>query len=139
MRANRIFPIALWVIMLIISLSLVSVFVNTFLKGVPILNLVSLDWGGYSAFSDFTNPQPVVVSVSGSWTVPQVSVSQQDTFSAAWIGIGGQTDKTLIQTGTEQDSINGSIEYSAWYELLPNDAITITVMNVSPGDKITAS
>ena len=139
MRTNSIFPVALWVIMLIISLSLVSVFVNTFLKRVQILNLVSLDWGGYSAFSDFTNPQPVVVSVSGSWTVPQVSVSQQDTFSAAWIGIGGQTDKTLIQTGTEQDSISGSIEYSAWYELLPNDAITITAMNVSPGDKITAS
>jgi hypothetical protein len=80
-----------------------------------------------------------VVGVSGSWTVPGVHVSQGDTFSAAWIGIGGQFDETLIQTGTEQDSISGQDTYSAWYELVPNDSITITTINVSPGDKITAS
>jgi hypothetical protein len=125
--------------MLVIALFLLSVFTTTFLRRQPAQNLASLDWGGYVAFSDFTNPQPVVVNVSGSWNIPYVSVSTQDTFSAAWIGIGGQVDDTLIQTGTEQDSVGGSAEYSAWYELLPDDAITITNMNVSPGDKITAS
>jgi hypothetical protein len=28
--------------------------------------------------------------------------------------------------------------YSAWYELLPNDSVTITAINVSAGDEITA-
>jgi hypothetical protein len=138
-RTNRTFPIVLWVVMLIISLSLVAIFAGAFLKRAPIQNLVSLDWGGYVTFSDFANPQPVVVAVSGSWTVPTVTVSQQDTFSATWIGIGGQTDETLIQTGTEHDSIDGSVTYSAWYELLPNYSITISTINVSAGDKITAS
>lgn len=70
----------------------------------------------------------------------QVSVSQGNTFSATWIGIGGlQGDATLIQTGTEQDSIGGSETYSAWYELLPHDAVTISTVDVSAGDEITAS
>ncbi len=62
-----------------------------------------------------------------------------DTFSAAWIGIGGQFDTTLIQCGTEQDSVNGQTEYSAWYELLPSVSVNITKISVSPGDQIQAS
>lgn len=98
-----------------------------------------LNWGGYGVASDFNNPQPVVTGVSGSWVVPEVAVSQNDTFSAIWVGIGGLFGKTLIQTGTEQDCINGAVSYYAWYELLPSDSVTITTMNVSPGDKISAS
>jgi hypothetical protein len=63
-------------------------------------------------------------------------------FSAVWIGIGGlfeQSDRTLIQMGTEQDSVYGNVTYSAWFELLPNDAVTITTINVTQGDEITAS
>ncbi|TML41764.1 MAG: hypothetical protein E6G27_06180, partial [Actinobacteria bacterium] len=61
-------------------------------------------------------------------------------------GIGGgcvdagcsQTDNTLIQTGTEQDVVydpaNGtSTQYSAWYELIPDPATTVT-LPVKPGD-----
>ncbi len=105
-------------------------------------SVISLDWGGYAVVSDNINPQPVAVGINGSWTVPQVQVSTQtDTFSAAWIGIGGEvgSDQTLIQTGTEHDSIGGQVSYSAWYELLPNDSVTISTLNISPGDQITAS
>lgn len=98
-----------------------------------------LNWGGYAAAYDFNNPQPVITGVSGSWTVPQVTVSQNNTFSAVWVGIGGTFGNTLIQTGIEQDCINGVPTYSAWYELLPNLATTIQTMTVSPGDHITAS
>lgn len=98
-----------------------------------------LNWGGYAASSNFNNPQPVVSGVSGSWTVPQIKVSQNDTFSAIWVGIGGTFGNTLIQTGTEQDCVNGVVSYFAWYELLPEVAITITTMDVSPGDKISGS
>jgi hypothetical protein len=63
------------------------------------------------------------------------------TFSAVWIGIGGQfsNDSTLIQCGTEQDSIRGQAEYYAWYELLPAPSLTISNITVSPGDEMQAS
>ncbi len=98
-----------------------------------------LNWGGYAVSSDFNNPQPVVTGVSGSWVVPAVQVSQNDAFSAMWVGIGGTLGNTLIQTGTEQDSVGGVTYYSAWFELLPNDSVTIQAINVSPGDTINAS
>lgn len=98
-----------------------------------------LNWGGYAVASDFNDPQPVVTGVSGSWIVPEIALSQNDTFSAIWIGIGGTFGKTLIQTGTEQDCVNSETSYFAWYELLPDYSITIPTMSVSPGDTISAS
>ena len=120
------------------SLLLTSLFIRFFINP-PAQSFSSLDWSGYVVNSDSTNPQPLVTSVSGSWIVPTVTATVQDAYSAAWVGIGGQLDNTLIQAGTEHDSIGGAVEYSAWYELLPNDSITITQFLVSPGDKITAS
>jgi hypothetical protein len=58
-----------------------------------------------------------------------------------WIGIGGalENDSTLIQCGTEQDSVRGFADYFAWYELLPNASIAIPSITVLPGDEIQAS
>lgn len=53
--------------------------------------------------------------------------------------IGGLFDNSLIQLGTEQDSINGEGSYSAWYEFLPDYPHTIDNIIVSPGDQVTAS
>jgi hypothetical protein len=98
------------------------------------------NWAGYIVSSDLQNPQPTVTAISASWTVPTVTGSaQNDTFAAVWIGIGGYYDNTLIQTGTEQDSIGGQGDYSAWYELLPAFAITIDTMTIAPGDQMNAS
>jgi hypothetical protein len=126
-------------VLLIASLFLVTTFLNIFFTSLSVHRFVSLDWADYVVFSDLVNPKPVVVSVSGSWTVPRIEVSQEDMFSDTWIGIGGQLDNTLIQAGTEQDSINGQGNYSAWYELLPNGSVTITTLNISSGDKIVVS
>jgi hypothetical protein len=71
--------------------------------------------------------------------VPKVATTTVDSFSAAWIGIGGQMETTLIQAGSEQDSIGGQAVYSLWYELLPANSITIPDVKVLPGDQITAS
>jgi hypothetical protein len=98
------------------------------------------NWAGYIVSSDLQNPQPTVTAISASWAVPTVTASaQNDTFAAVWIGIGGYYDNTLIQTGTEQDSIGGQGDYTAWYELLPALAVTIDTMVVSPGDQMNAS
>jgi len=94
---------------------------------------------GYAVAYNFSDPKPLVTGVSGSCVVPQIHISQNDTFSAVWVGIGGFFGHTLIQTGTEQDCVGGVIQYSAWYELLPSDSVTITTMEISPGDEMTAS
>lgn len=125
--------------MLLGSLFLIVTFLSRLLPGLVGQHISSLDWSGYEVNSDSLNPQPVVVSVGASWTVPRVKVSSSDSFSAVWIGIGGQSDNTLIQIGTQQDSLGGKVAYSAWYELLPKDSVTITSMNVFPGDEVRTS
>ncbi len=101
----------------------------------------AINWGGYVIASDLQTPQPIIASVNASWIVPTVAPSVDDTFSAVWIGIGGQfpMDTSLIQCGTEQDSIRGQLVYSAWYELLPRTSVTIRTILVSPGDQMQAS
>ena len=101
--------------------------------------LISSFWSGYTVASDLNYPQPNVTGVNGSWTVPTVNVSNRNSFSVAWIGIGGQFDGTLIQVGTEQDSARGHGAYSAWYELLNASAVTISSLSIMPGDRITGS
>ena len=139
-RQRRVISwVLLWILMLSVSFGLVSVFVLHFLGGNSAISVTSLDWAGYSVSSDVADPKPVVTGVSGSWVVPEVTISQEDAFSAVWIGIGGQSDQTLIQTGTEQDSVGGEAVYFAWYEVLPDFAVMISELNVSSGDVISAS
>ncbi len=73
-------------------------------------------WSRYTVASDIQNRSPVVSSVSASWTVPQINLSENNTFSSVWVGIGGYGENTLIQTGTAQECINGKFVYYAWYE-----------------------
>jgi hypothetical protein len=76
--------------------------------------------------------------VSASWTVPAVSPTGVDAYSATWVGIDGYSNSSLIQTGTEQDSAaSGASQYFAWYEILPAPATYIGP--VAPGDQMTAS
>ena len=96
-------------------------------------------WAGYLVASNFQNRQPMVSSVSASWIVPEVKASVNNTESAVWIGVGGYGDKTLIQTGTDQQCVNGRVSYYAWYELIPDPVVRITNMRIRPGDTITAS
>jgi hypothetical protein len=100
--------------------------------------IASVGWAGYIVASSF-NEQKDVVSVSGSWTVPTVNPGSGDGFSSAWIGIGGQEDKTLIQVGTEQNVYNGDGSYGVWYEMLPALSTRIENFNVSPGDVMSAN
>ncbi|MBM4401015.1 MAG: hypothetical protein FJ045_03590 [Crenarchaeota archaeon] len=96
-------------------------------------------WSGYIVASDIQNRSPVVSSVSASWTVPEIKPSENNTFSGVWVGIGGYGEDTLIQTGTEQEYINGKSVYYAWYELLPDYLVRIPKIHVQAGDTITAS
>jgi hypothetical protein len=89
--------------------------------------------------SDIHNRSSVVSSVSASWRVPSVNLSENDTYSGVWVGIGGYGEETLIQAGTEQECIGGQRNYYVWYELLPAYMIRIRTLLVHPGDMITTS
>jgi hypothetical protein len=104
----------------------------------PTQTVMGVDWSGYSVASSLKNPQAIVTGVSGSWVVPSLTVTPGSSYSASWIGIGGQFDQLLIQTGTEHDVTNGKAAYSTWFELLPANPVYLT-MSVSPGDTMTAS
>jgi hypothetical protein len=96
-------------------------------------------WSGYMVASDIQNRSPTVSGVSASWVVPEVTPSENSTFSGMWVGIGGYGEDILIQTGTEQEYFNGRPIYYAWYELLPDYLVEIPRIHVQPGDTITAS
>ena len=103
------------------------------------LSMQSPQWTGYVVMSNLILRQPVVTSVRGSWTVPAVASSGEDTYSSVWVGIGGYGEKSLIQTGTLQQFVNGVPTYYVWYQLLPNRAVRILNVSVQPGDEIMAS
>jgi len=94
----------------------------------------SSNWSGYAVVNG------PYTAVTGHWTVPTVTRTKSNTYSAAWIGIGGFNTADLIQTGTEQDFVNGQPEYAAWwttsdqgYAEQPIDA------TINAGDQIDAS
>ena len=91
------------------------------------------NWSGYAITGSTYN------QISGQWTVPSVKASSGNTYSSSWIGIDGFNDSDLIQTGTEQDYVNGHAQYDAWWEILPAAETVIPNMVVEPGDEMTAN
>jgi len=97
---------------------------------------VSSNWSGYAVTgSSFT-------AVSGTWKQPAASCTVGETSSAAfWVGLGGnsETSTRLEQAGTTAECTgNGTARYWAWYELVPEAAVKVT-LTVRPGDSISAS
>lgn len=105
---------------------------------------ISFNWAGYAVERDFSSTEANVVdNVSGSWVVPQVECSLfRDYSSSFWIGVDGYTVKsgsqgTIEQIGTDSDCYRGYGVYFAWYELFPQDPVTLN-LTISPGDTIHA-
>jgi hypothetical protein len=137
MKRRRIYMV-LSIILLDSLLIIALILFFPLLTESPNRSLTSSNWAGYIVASDLNNPQPRVTSINASWVVPAVNGPGAGSNSATWIGVGGQFDDTLIQTGTEQHYLHGG-QYSAWYELLSSNSVTINSLTVSPGDSITAS
>jgi hypothetical protein len=140
-ESSRKIPALLLTVLL--SIVLIFVFVVVFLHSAspPSRQMSSSNWSGYSVVSNLNDPQPRFTMVNASWTIPTVKVSVDNSFSAEWIGLGGQFEQTqtLIQAGVEQNSIGGHTTYRAWYELVPRTIVSINSLSISPGDRITAS
>jgi hypothetical protein len=137
-RRRLIVLSVVWIVLLLTMLSFLSTLETIFNSNPEGRTIESLSWTGYIISQNF-NSKHGVTSVEASWTVAQVNNSVGDGFSSTWIGIGGQTDKTLIQVGTEQDSTSGQENCLAWYELLPSYSVPINGLIISPGDRMDAS
>ncbi len=109
----------------------------------------SSNWSGYNQ-GYLEQNQKQFNSVSGTWHVPTATPHKQGEaeYSSSWVGIGGGcvdkdcqiTDGTLIQAGTEQDvGTDGSAAYSAWWEIIPEPATTITSLTIHAGDTMFVS
>jgi hypothetical protein len=127
-----------WVLLLLAVLSFLSLLESTFSATPDSHTIASVGWAGYIISSSF-NQQRDITEVYASWTVPAVNTSRGDGYSSAWVGIGGQGDKTLIQVGTEHNVVNGQASYNVWYEMLPAYSTVIDNFLIIPGDDISAS
>lgn len=92
------------------------------------------NWAGYIATHTSNNSY---TSVSGSWTVPNISASQRDAVAAQWIGLGGVNSTDLLQMGTMEQIENGQPMAEVFWEKLPD--VSQNVMSVPIGSTINAS
>jgi len=95
----------------------------------------SYNWSGYVTPANSGS----YTSVSGGWTVPTVSNTNQLSTDVTWVGIGGITSSDIIQAGTQAIvNSSGPVTYEAWYELLPASTQTVP-LTVHAGDSISVS
>lgn len=93
----------------------------------------SINWAGYAANSG------TFTAVSATWTVPQISGTGSVGADAAWVGIGGEKSRDLLQAGTQETILNsGRTEYNAWIEMLPQFSHPVP-LGVHAGDSVSVS
>ena len=106
---------------------------------VQVQESTSSNWSGYvSAHSLETEAAGSVTVVSGSWVVPSLVGTQDDTYSALWVGIDGYLNGTVEQIGTSHNWVGGVQQNYAWFEMYPQGSFQITGFPVYKGDHITA-
>lgn len=108
-----------------------------------LIETTSGNWAGYAIETNLGNPSTgVVTAASASWAVPAVNPSATNAYSSFWVGIDGYTGPghgTLEQIGTISISTPNQAIYYAWYEFVPNSAVTITTITLRAGDVVSAS
>jgi hypothetical protein len=111
---------------------------------VPFSGSTSSNWSGYvlpSSTAPFTEAE-------GEWTVPTLNCANTPNGnSSTWVGLGGVTwpnggsSGSLLQSGVEDDCVNGvQVDYG-WFELFPstpNESEVFADFPVSPGNTIIA-
>jgi hypothetical protein len=112
--------------------------------GTPWPGWASSNWSGYAETGTYH-------SISANWTVPTAAFTRTASYSAAWIGIDGFKNNSLIQTGTEQDYSSGAARYGAWWTTSANGFLEQTITSgctgigasacgvVKAGDQMSAS
>ena len=93
------------------------------------------NWSGYAA----TSTEKSVSYATGTWTVPPLVATKDNTYCAVWVGIDGDGSASVEQIGTAHNWVNGAREHYAWFEMYPHGAYKINGFPVENGDQITAS
>jgi hypothetical protein len=110
-------------------------------KDAATANTTSVNWSGYAVETNLANPQQYAFTdVQASWIVPSLSPSassNQNAYSSTWIGLDGDSSKTVEQIGIEQDYVNGKAVYYAWYEMYPLSPVKLDLV-IQAGDMISA-
>jgi len=111
---------------------------------VPFAGQTSTNWSGY-----VLPTSTIVTYASGEWTVPALNCADTPNGnSATWVGTGGETWSTggssgvLLQTGTEDDCVNGVQQNKGWWFLVANSTSAngkyFSNFSVSAGDTMVA-
>ncbi len=107
----------------------------------PTATTTSVNWSGYAVETNLASPQEYAFTdVQASWIVPSLSpsaISNQNAYSATWIGLDGESSNTVEQIGIEQDYVNGKAVYYAWYEMYPKQPVKLDLV-IQAGDTISA-
>jgi hypothetical protein len=103
--------------------------------GVPVVPSQSPNWPGYALDGTSLN------GAQGTFNVPNLSATAGTSVASKWVGVDGNTNSFLIQTGVTElyDPTTNSVLAYAWWEILPAPNTPILTMTVSPGDSITAT
>jgi Peptidase A4 family len=93
----------------------------------------SSNWSGYAITgATFT-------TTTASWTQPAITCSgSKETDMSPWVGIDGYSTNTVEQTGTSGDCEGSTKDYYAWYEMYPQNYVTIN-KTVKAGDQFTGT
>lgn len=94
--------------------------------------VASLNWAGYAVPAK----EGTVTSVEGSFIVPHLTCTGQNTYVALWAGLDGYNDSTVEQAGVLGECNHRKAYYYAWYEFYPSPAVFISGFVVKPGDNI---
>jgi uncharacterized repeat protein (TIGR02543 family) len=110
---------------------------------IPFTGTASSNWSGY-----VLPTSTIVTYASGQWTVPTLNCTDTpNSNTSTWVGTGGETwssggwSGSLLQTGIEDNCVNGVQQDSGWWEIVPatpNHEETFSNFPVNPGDSILA-
>ncbi|KAM6491184.1 Peptidase A4 family domain containing protein [Amanita muscaria] len=87
---------------------------NTDLKATNV-TYTSSNWAG-AVWNSY--PPNTFYKVTGTFTVPTPNAPNGK--ASVWVGIDGNSCKTILQTGIYISYQNGAVSYDSWYEWLPN-------------------
>lgn len=96
----------------------------------------SPNWSGYL----LNQGQYAITQTVGTWTDSVAQTCPGNTYSSAWTGIGGWNTTSLVQDGTETDTLNGTlgcyVNTYAWWEILPANQVDFSNLTIYQGDEI---
>lgn len=104
-------------------------------EGIPIQ--YSGNWSGYISLPKSKHAKTFRF-VKASYSVPSANCSVTPTaFAYQWVGLDGDTDKTVEQDGVGSYCVSGSPTYFAWSEMYPAGVQVQFYLN--PGDAVQSS